>query len=48
MNAFLFRLQHLKDKLQDSQSLVKEKELEIGQCENEIKSLRKTTETENT
>ncbi|GFS82552.1 tyrosine-protein kinase Fer [Nephila pilipes] len=42
------RLQNLKDKLVECQTLIKEKELEIGQCENEMKSLRKTSETEKT
>ncbi|GFS97422.1 tyrosine-protein kinase Fer [Trichonephila clavipes] len=46
-DALKEKLQNLKDKLVECQTLIKEKELEIGQCENEMKSLRKTLETEN-
>ncbi|GFR12461.1 tyrosine-protein kinase Fer [Trichonephila clavata] len=46
-DALKEKLQNLKEKLVECQTLIKEKELEIGQCENEMKSLRKTLETEN-
>ncbi|XP_035211006.1 tyrosine-protein kinase Fer-like isoform X2 [Stegodyphus dumicola] len=46
-DALKEKLQDLKEKLFQCQTLVKEKELEIGQCENEIRSVRKTSETEN-
>ncbi|GIY52047.1 tyrosine-protein kinase [Caerostris extrusa] len=46
-DALKDKLLNLKGKLAECQTLIKEKELEIGQCENEMKSLRKTTETEN-
>lgn len=40
-------MKSLGEKLGQCQTLIKEKELEVGQCENELKSLRKTAETEN-
>lgn len=40
-------MKNLSDKLAQCQIKIKEKELEIGQCENELKSLRQTPENEN-
>ncbi|XP_054709764.1 tyrosine-protein kinase Fer-like [Uloborus diversus] len=47
-DALKEKLNDVKEKLTQCQNLIKEKELEIGQCENELNSLRKTADTENT
>ncbi|XP_071041069.1 tyrosine-protein kinase Fer isoform X3 [Parasteatoda tepidariorum] len=46
-DALREKLLSIKDKISQCQAVIKEKELEIGQCENEMKSLRQTSETEN-